>query len=370
MQQQLATGKSLNQPSDNPAAVTQVLALSGQASQLTSWQSNADTASSWLGTANQTANSVLESMQSAQSLLLQSLNQGAQDPTTYEALGDQLQGVVSNLLSLSNTQYEGRPIFAGTSASPQAYDTSGNYLGNGDVPTVVIGPGSGAGQTVGLSVPGTTIFGVGAANVFATLTAAVTALSSGAPTSANLSAALTALNANISTAQQASAVLGDSSQEVASTSSALTTQIASVQSDQADLRRREHRHGHDAARLGDDQLSGGTVGGVAGHPRDPGEVRRSVRLQPVTTTMPTLEGDRSMLTTAPPITVTGMELTFRRDMPGFKAARHFVVEPLGGEADRDFRASALYRHGVRAGEPAHRQPHPVGHLTRVPLARL
>jgi len=39
-----------------------------------------------------------------------------------------------------------------------------------------------------------------------------------------------------------------------------------------------------------------------------------------------------MLTTAPPITVTGMELTFRRDMPGFKGARHFVLEPLGGEA--------------------------------------
>jgi flagellar assembly factor FliW len=37
-----------------------------------------------------------------------------------------------------------------------------------------------------------------------------------------------------------------------------------------------------------------------------------------------------MLTTAPPITVTGMELTFRRDMPGFKGARHFVVEPLAG----------------------------------------
>jgi flagellar hook-associated protein 3 FlgL len=235
LQQQLATGKVLNQPSDNPAAVTQVLALSGQASQLTSWQSNADTASSWLGTANETANSALESMQSAQSLLLQSLNQGAQDPTTYEALGDQLQGVVNNLLSLSNTQYEGRPIFAGTSASSQAYDTAGNYLGNGDTPTVVIGPGSGAGQAVGLSVPGTTMFGTGASNVFATLSAVVTALSSGAPTAASLSTALSALNANISTAQQASAVLGDSSQEVASTTSALTTQVASVQSDQADL---------------------------------------------------------------------------------------------------------------------------------------
>jgi flagellar hook-associated protein 3 FlgL len=235
LQQQLATGRSLNQPSDNPAAVTQVLALSSQASQLTSWQTNADTATSWLGTANDTANSVLQSMQTAQSLLLQSLNQGAQDPTTYEALGDQLQGVVSNLLSLSNTQFEGRPIFAGTSASSQAYDATGNYLGNSDVPTVVIGPGAGAGQTVDLSVPGTSLFGVGAANVFATLSAAATALQSGAPTSTNLNSALDALDANIATAQQASAVLGDSSQQVVSVNSSLTTQIASVQTDQANL---------------------------------------------------------------------------------------------------------------------------------------
>jgi flagellar hook-associated protein 3 FlgL len=235
LQQQLATGQALNKPSDNPAAVTQVLALSSQASQLTSWQTNADTAASWLGTANDTANSVLESMQSAQSLLLQALNQGAQDPTTYTALGDQLQGVASNLLSLSNTQYEGRPIFAGTSASPQAYDANGNYLGNGDAPTAVIGPGSGSGQTVGVSVPGTSIFGIGASNVFATLDAAATALQSGAPTAAELNTALTALNATISSAQQASAVLGDSSQQVASTTASLTTQIASVQADQANL---------------------------------------------------------------------------------------------------------------------------------------
>jgi flagellar hook-associated protein 3 FlgL len=235
LQEQLATGHVLNQPSDNPAAVTQVLAISSQASQLTSWQTNADTASSWLGTANNTANDALESMQSAQSLLLQALNQGAQDPTTYQALGAQLQGVVNNLLSLANTQFEGRPIFAGTSASPQAYDATGNYLGNADAPSAVIGPGSGVGQTVNLSVPGTTMFGVGATNVFAVLSTVASALVSGAPTSAELNTALSGLSGNMSEAQQASAVLGDASQEVTSISSSLTTQIASAQSNQADL---------------------------------------------------------------------------------------------------------------------------------------
>jgi flagellar hook-associated protein 3 FlgL len=235
LEQQLASGQILNRPSDDPAAVTQVLALTGQAGQLTSWQSNADTATSWLGTANNTANSVLESMQSAQTLLLRGLNQGVQDPTTYEALGDQLQGVVSNLLSLSNTQFEGRPIFAGTGASSQAYDASGNYLGNADVPTVVIGPGSGVGQTVGLSVTGTTMFGAGTASVFNTLSTVTAALLSGTPTSAELSTALDALGVNMSTAQQASAVLGNASQEVASVSSSLTTQIASIQTNAASL---------------------------------------------------------------------------------------------------------------------------------------
>jgi flagellar hook-associated protein 3 FlgL len=235
LEEQLSSGQVLNQPSDDPAAVAQVLALSSQVSQLGSWQSNAGTAQSWLGTANNAANNVLDSMQSAQTLLLQALNQGAQDPSTYEALGEQLQGVVSNLVSLANTQYEGRAIFAGTSASPEAYDSAGNYLGNSDVPTVVIGPGAGAGQTVGLSVPGTELFGTGASNVFATLTDAATALLSGSPTSAQLSAAVSGLDANISTAEQAGEVLGNASDEVSAVSSALTTQITSVQASQSEL---------------------------------------------------------------------------------------------------------------------------------------
>ncbi len=235
LEEQLSSGQLLNQPSDDPAAVTLVLSLSSQVSQLTSWQSNAGTATAWLGTANNAANNVLDSMQSAQALLLQALNQGAQDSSTYQALGEQLQGVVSNLVSLANTQYEGRAIFAGTSASPQAYDSAGNYLGNSDVPTVVIGPGAGAGQTVGLSVSGTDLFGTGPSNVFATLSNVATALLSGSPTTAQLTTALNGLDANIATAQQASEVLGNASEEVSAVSSALTTQITGIQSSQASL---------------------------------------------------------------------------------------------------------------------------------------
>lgn len=235
LQMQLSSGRVLNKPSDNPAAVTQVLTLSSQAKQLTSWQINVDTATSWLGIANSTANSVLGSLQSARSLLLQAANQGGQSPTSYSAIGTQLKGISASLLSLSNTQYAGRAIFAGTSTSPQAYDANGNFLGNTDIPSTVIGSGSGVGQTVDLSVAGTAIFGVGASNVFATLSSASAALLSGAPTSANISSALSALDSVIAGAQQAAATFGSASQMVSSASLALTTQIANVQSSQANL---------------------------------------------------------------------------------------------------------------------------------------
>jgi flagellar hook-associated protein 3 FlgL len=235
LEEQVSSGKSLNQPSDNPAAVTQVLQLSSEASQLTSWQANSQIATSWLGMGNNAVNSALSDMQSARTLLLQALNQGTQSATTYQAIGSQLQGIKANLLDTANTQYEGRPIFAGTSASPQAYDNAGNYLGNSDSPTVIVGSGPGAGQAVNLSVPGPSMFGTGGASVFATLSTVIGQLGSGSPTATQLNAALTALDANISTAEQASAVLGNASDAVTSTSAALTTQLTAVQDGQSSL---------------------------------------------------------------------------------------------------------------------------------------
>ena len=235
LEEQISSGQALNQPSDNPTAVTQVLGLSSQVSQLTAMQTNAQQATSWLGTATSTANNVLNEMNSAQTLLLQAANSGTQSPTSYKAIGQQIQGIVANLVSLANTQYDGRAIFAGTSASSEAFDSSGNYLGNTDTPTVVIGPGAGVGQSIALSVPGTALFGTGAANVFATLTAVATELSTGAPTAANISAALAALGTNISGAQQASASLGTASQQASGATSTLTKQIATLQTSQANL---------------------------------------------------------------------------------------------------------------------------------------
>ena len=77
-----------------------------------------------------------------------------------------------------------------------------------------------------------------------------------------------------------------------------------------------------------------------------------------------------MLTTAPPITVSGMDLTFRRDMPGFRAARNFVLEPLGGGGSGMFAHLRCTDTVYVQRDQAHRQPHPLGDPAGDPLARL
>ena len=235
LEEQLSSGKALNMPSDNPTAVTQVLQLSGESAQIVSWQANASTATSWLGVANNAANSALNEMQSARTVLLQALNQGTQSSTQYQGMATQLQGIDQSLLATANTQYGGRAMFAGTAAVTQAYDPSGNYQGNGDTPSVVIGAGNGPGQTTPISVPGTVLFGVGAANVFSTLSTVAGQLAGGAPTAAQLNAALTALDANIATASQGAATLGEASQQASAADAALTTHLQSVQTTQSGL---------------------------------------------------------------------------------------------------------------------------------------
>lgn len=225
---QLGSGRAITQPSDNPTGTVSALALQSQISQVGSWQSNLATASSWLGLANSTANSVVDSLQQARTLVLQAANQGAQSPATYSAIAQQISGIASNLVSLANTNYAGRPIFAGTSTAAAAYSGAGSsvaYQGNTSAPSLVVG----AGQTLEQSVTGPTLFGAGSASAFQTLAKVGRDLSSGSPSSAALQSDLTALDANISQATSGAAVLGNLAEQASSLTTALASQSTSLQ---------------------------------------------------------------------------------------------------------------------------------------------
>jgi flagellar hook-associated protein 3 FlgL len=231
---ELSSGLALQKPSDDPVGVVNALADQSQISQLTATTTAATTASSWLGIANSSSNSVISTLQTANTLVLQALNEGSQNAASYQQIAQQMQGVIQQLVALGNTTYAGTPIFAGTAGVASAYSSTGTYNGNEQSFTIQVGPGA----PTAVSVPGTTLFGGGTSgvqSVFTTLQNFVTHLAAGpgATAEANIGNDLTALGANMTQAETAATTLGESSQAVTAASAAATATSAQVQTNLA-----------------------------------------------------------------------------------------------------------------------------------------
>ena len=235
---QLSSGVSIQQPSDNPIGTVNSLAYRRQISQLSSFSNTAQTASSWLGLANSSVNTVLGTLQTVKSVVLQALNSGAQTPQSYQAFASQLQGVFQTLVGLANTSYAGTSIFAGTADVAAAYSPTGIYNGNQTAFTMKVAPST----TVSVGIPGTTVFGGGTSGIqdlFSTLNNTIKdlGLGPGATSSANLQSDLNALDANMNLAEGAAATLGESSKLVSTsqtTDSSSTTTIQTALSNTMD----------------------------------------------------------------------------------------------------------------------------------------
>ncbi|MGO9964520.1 MAG: hypothetical protein ACLPUG_13980 [Acidimicrobiales bacterium] len=232
LDEQLSSGDALMSPSDNPVAVADSLGYNRQIAQAASDQSNATIAQSWLGIGNQTANQVVDTLQSANTTVLQALSTGSNNAQSYNEMAQQVQGLISQMTGLANTQYGNTPIFAGTAGVCQPYSSAGTYSGNSQPFTISVGNGA----PVAVSVPGDQMFGGGSSgvqSVFTTLQNIVTHLQAGPGSAsyAGLQADLSDLGANITQAETAATTLGTSTQAVTAASTAAqntSTQLQTV----------------------------------------------------------------------------------------------------------------------------------------------
>jgi flagellar hook-associated protein 3 FlgL len=232
LDEQLSSGDALMSPSDNPVAVADSLGYNRQIAQAASDQSNATIAQSWLGIGNQTANQVVNTLQSANTTVLQALNTGSNNTQTYSEMAQQVQGLMSQLVGLANTQYGNTPIFGGTAGVSQPYSSTGAYSGNSQPFTISVGNGA----PVAVSVSGDQMFGGGTSgvqSVFTTLQNIVTHLQAGPGSAsyAGLQADLNDLSTNMTQAEQAATTLGTSTQAVSTASTAAqntSTQLQTV----------------------------------------------------------------------------------------------------------------------------------------------
>jgi flagellar hook-associated protein 3 FlgL len=230
LDEELSSGNALEQPSDNPVEVADTMSYKRQIAQAASTQTNATYAQSWLGIGNQTANQVINTLQSVNTTVLQALSSGSNSTESYSALAQQVQGDISQLVSLANTQYGSTAIFAGTAAVSQPYSSSGAYSGNSQAFTVQVGSGS----PIAVSVPGDQLFGGGTSgiqSVFTTLQNIVTHLQQG-PGSASLASLQSdssALSTNMTQAEAAATTLGESTEQVTAATTASTNTSTQLQ---------------------------------------------------------------------------------------------------------------------------------------------
>lgn len=195
LQEQVSSGKAFQRASEDPSAVQSAMKLSSAQKRNAQAALNIDTGLLRLQTSQIHVDSVTENLLRAQSIV----RQGQLASTTASeraALAAEIDVIRQSLSLAANAQFGGRQLFAGTSAAATAYDASGNYLGDTNQVLARIDSDS----TVRTELNGTEIFGVGAANAFATLTSISSNLINNP---GSLAANETALNANVATAVNA-----------------------------------------------------------------------------------------------------------------------------------------------------------------------
>jgi flagellar hook-associated protein 3 FlgL len=153
---QVATGRAVNVPSDNPAQAANILALGAAVSRAKQYASNAQDGASRLSLANATVNSVMRVLQQVASTLAGlSGDQTTGSQATVAGVSTAVASARTQLIDLANTLYAGQAIFSGTGTPRHAYSPTGTYLGAGTAPTRTVAPNT----QVAVSVTGPAVFG-------------------------------------------------------------------------------------------------------------------------------------------------------------------------------------------------------------------
>ncbi|MTV27359.1 hypothetical protein FTX61_18350 [Nitriliruptoraceae bacterium ZYF776] len=110
-QTQLATGRRINAPSEDPVGSRRVLSLQGSLRSRESEMRNADDARGWLDAADSQLQSAVERLGRVRDLATRGANLLAADEGP--ALAVEIRAIIGELEGIANTKHLGRPLFGG-----------------------------------------------------------------------------------------------------------------------------------------------------------------------------------------------------------------------------------------------------------------
>ena len=178
--EQISSGQSVNEPSDDPAAAAALVVNADQTSQADQFLRSIGSVSEELQNADSTLNSVTTALQQAISLGVEGAN-GTLNSADQQAIAVQLQGIQSQLVNLANLSYQGNYVFAGTASQTPPYvldptSSSGvTYQGNAGVNSITIG----SLYAVQTNLPGSQLFSSSGNDVFQSIQDLINGLQSG-----------------------------------------------------------------------------------------------------------------------------------------------------------------------------------------------
>jgi flagellar hook-associated protein 3 FlgL len=209
--EQLATGKRINHPSDDPAGAGNLIKWVAARSEIARYQSQISSTDLWLRTTDLILGRVKDLVGQAAGLASGNVSS---DAGSRGSAIEVLQTVKDELLGLANETCGDRYLFAGTQADEAAFsvvtDAAGSesihYNGNAEALSVAIGRQS----TLGYSTTGSQVFYQNGQSVFEVLASLKSALESGDGAAISQAAtALTAFQTQVLDAQSVNGVRQD-----------------------------------------------------------------------------------------------------------------------------------------------------------------
>lgn len=126
IQQQLATGKKFQLPSDDPIGVSKSLKFHTDISMIEQHKRNLSDATSWLDVTEDTIAEMGDIFQRVRELTVQASN-GTYDPADVAQISAEVKQLKEHLIKVGNTTYAGRYIFSGFKTDLPLLDDDGNY---------------------------------------------------------------------------------------------------------------------------------------------------------------------------------------------------------------------------------------------------
>jgi flagellar hook-associated protein 3 FlgL len=179
--EELASGSRVNQLSDDPVAAGENVMLSAQIGSDDTFSQTASSTQSMLQVSDSALSTVVSQLTSAVSLATEA-NNGTLNASDRESIGNQLEGIRDEVMSLANTTYLGQYVFSGSKGGTAPYTLNTTttpavaaYQGDSDV-SYLEAPN---GQKIQLNIPGSQIFSANGNDVLGTLNTLIADFSSG-----------------------------------------------------------------------------------------------------------------------------------------------------------------------------------------------